>query len=262
MRWRMYLQLKEEVFFVGNDLVTLDSGATSQAAQGLNDLDVDGVEDAADLLEEIGAAAPVQLSPTALEDIALVRKVQNGDIAAFESLFHKYKAVIYRTALAITRDAGVAEEVLQDCFYRTYINIQRIHGDMPLAPWLHRVTINLSCNALKKRRYWVEPLENLREKLFSDPYHSPEHVFEQQELQGTMRDVINELPLKHRVVIVLHYLQDFSLPEIAEILNCPVGTVKSRLHYARKVLKTELERRELAAQQDNGSERALRPRQA
>ena len=187
-------------------------------------------------------------SPAACEDTLLVQRVQNGDMAAFETLFHKYETVIYRTALAITRDPGVAEEVLQDCFYKTFLNIQRIHGDLPLSPWLHRVAVNLSCNALKKRRVWLEPLENLAERLFSDPHHSPEYVAEQSELQTVIRDLINGLPLKHRVVVVLHYVQDFSLPEIAYILNCPVGTVKSRLHYARKVLKTELESHYLAGQ--------------
>lgn len=197
-------------------------------------------------------AAPAGLAPLAApvpnDDMLLVQRVQAGDMAAFEALFHKYKAVIYRTALAITRDPGLAEEVLQDCFYKTYVNIQRIHGDTPLSPWLHRVAVNLSCNALKRRRFWLEPLETLAERLFSDPHHSPEHVVERSELQGVIRDLINNLPLKHRVVVVLHYLQDFSLPEIAYILNCPVGTVKSRLHYARKVLKIELEARYLAEQ--------------
>ena len=111
-------------------------------------------------------------SPAACEDTLLVQRVQNGDMAAFETLFHKYETVIYRTALAITRDPGVAEEVLQDCFYKTFLNIQRIHGDLPLSPWLHRVAVNLSCNALKKRRVWLEPLENLAERLFSDPHRA------------------------------------------------------------------------------------------
>ena len=191
-------------------------------------------------------AAP--LSAQAVEDSALVARVQTGDMAAFEELFHKYKGVIYRTALAITRDAGVAEEVLQDCFYKTYSNIHRIQPDVPLSPWLHRVAVNLSCNALKRRRNWLEPLENIAERLFADPQHSPEQLCEQNELQGTIRDIVNDLPLKHRVVVVLHYLQDLSLPEIAAILECPVGTVKSRLHYARKVLKLEIEARYLTEQ--------------
>jgi RNA polymerase sigma-70 factor (ECF subfamily) len=188
------------------------------------------------------------LSAQAQADGALVRRVQNGDMAAFEELFNKYKGVIYRTALAITRDPGIAEEVLQDCFYKAYINIDRIQPDLPLTPWLHRVAVNLSCNALKRRRHWLEPIENLAERLFADPHHSPENLLELSELQGTLRDIVNLLPLKHRVVVVLHYLQELSLPEIAAILECPVGTVKSRLHYARKVLKLEMEARYLAEQ--------------
>ena len=175
------------------------------------------------------------------DDTELVRRIQHGDMDAFEALFYKYQSAIYRTAMAITHDAGAAEEVLQDCFYKTYLNIIKITGEGSLSPWLHRVAVNLSCNALKKRRVWLEPIENVAEHFFTDPRHSPEIVAERTELQGTMRDVINTLSLKHRIVVILHYLQDFSLPEIAYILDLPVGTVKSRLHHARRELRDRLE---------------------
>jgi RNA polymerase sigma-70 factor (ECF subfamily) len=175
------------------------------------------------------------------EDTLLVRRLQQGDMAAFEAIFRKYQTQIYRTALAITRDPGAAEEVLQDCFYKTYINIGHITGDGSLSPWLHRIAVNLSCNVLKRRRVHVEPIDEVAEAFYtSDPHHSPEAAAERAELQQKMREAINSLPLKHRVVITLHYLQDFSLPEIAYILDLPVGTVKSRLHHARKALKEQL----------------------
>jgi RNA polymerase sigma-70 factor, ECF subfamily len=175
-------------------------------------------------------------------DTDLVCRIQRGDMAAFEALFFKYQGQIYRTALAITRDPGSAEEVLQDCFYKTYLNIMNITGDGSLSPWLHRVGVNLSCNAIKKKRMHTEPIDDVSEGHFaSDPRHSPEAQVERAELQGTMRAAINALPLKHRLVVTLHYLQDFSLPEIAYILDLPVGTVKSRLHHARKSLRYTLE---------------------
>src|SRR6266568_1645535 len=175
-------------------------------------------------------------------DTELVHRIQRGDMDAFESLFFKYQGQIYRTALAITRDPGAAEEVLQDCFYKTYLNIMNITGDGSLSPWLHRVAVNLSCNAIKRRRVHLEPIDDVAEGHFtSHPHQSPEAQAERAELQGTMREAINALPLKHRLVITLHYLQDFSLPEIAYILDLPVGTVKSRLHHARKSLRTRLE---------------------
>jgi RNA polymerase sigma-70 factor (ECF subfamily) len=176
------------------------------------------------------------------EDTKLVGRVQSGDMAAFEAIFSKYQGQIYRTAFAITRDAGAAEEVLQDCFYKTYTNIQTITGDGSLSPWLHRVAVNLSCNAIKKRKVRLEPLDEIAEVHFtSDPHQSPEAVYERAELRVKMRDAINSLPLKHRIVVTLHYLQDFSLPEIAFILDLPVGTVKSRLHHARKSLRDQLQ---------------------
>jgi len=181
-------------------------------------------------------------SEPAHPDTDLVHRIQRGDMAAFESLFFKYQGQIYRTGLAITRDPGAAEEVLQDCFYKTYLNIMNITGDGSLSPWLHRVAVNLSCNAIKRRRVHLEPIDDVAEGHFtSDPHQSPEAQAERAELQGTMREAINALPLKHRLVITLHYLQDFSLPEIAYILDLPVGTVKSRLHHARKALRARLE---------------------
>lgn len=181
------------------------------------------------------------------EDTELVRRIQRGDMAAFEVLFLKYQGPIYRTALAVTRDPGAAEEVLQDCFYKTYLNIMNITGEGSLSPWLHRVAVNLSCNALKKRRVRFEALDDVAENMItSDPHQSPESVVEQAELRGKMRDAINALPVKHRVVVALHYLQDFSLPEVAYILDLPVGTVKSRLHHARKSLRDRLGAQELS----------------
>ena len=175
------------------------------------------------------------------EDTTLVRRIQTGDMAAFESLFFKYQGQIYRTGLAITRDPGAAEEVLQDCFYKTYLNIMNITGEGSLAPWLHRVAVNLSCNAIKKRRVRLENIDDVAESFtMSDPRQSPEAIVERAELQTRMREAINSLPLKHRLVVTLHYLQDFSLPEIAFILELPVGTVKSRLHHARKTLRDKL----------------------
>jgi RNA polymerase sigma-70 factor (ECF subfamily) len=193
-------------------------------------------------LEEIDLE-PLLTPPSTVQhdDTELVRRIQTGDMAAFEALFHKYQNAIYRTALAITRDPGAAEEVLQDCFYKTYLNITRITGEGSLSPWLHRVAVNLSCNAIKKKRVWLEPIESITEHFFSDPRHSPENLAERAELEGTMREVINTLSLKHRIVVILHYLQDFSLPEIAYILDLPVGTIKSRLHHARNELREKLQ---------------------
>jgi RNA polymerase sigma-70 factor (ECF subfamily) len=180
-------------------------------------------------------------------DKELIARIQADDLAAFECLFHKYQNQIYRAALGITGDHGMAEEILQDCFLKAYRHIDHLHGDYSLLPWLYRIAVNLSYDCLRRHRRhsWLAPLENFANYLIGadNPLAtSPEKQVEQEELQALVRAGIADLSVKHRVVIVLHYLQDFSLEEIAYILDCPVGTVKSRLHYARKVLQHRFEK--------------------
>ncbi len=175
------------------------------------------------------------------EDAALVTAVAQGDMQALEALFTKYQASVYQTAFGVTRDVQVAEEVLQDTFFRLYRYADRINGELPLAPWLYRVTINLCYNRLKGLRAWTDSFHELAERLFA-PYHqSPERAAEQNELQALLQTALTDLEPKHRAVLVLRYLHEYSVAEIAEIMGLPEGTVKSRLFHARKVLKQRLE---------------------
>jgi RNA polymerase sigma-70 factor (ECF subfamily) len=149
---------------------------------------------------------------------------------------------VYRTALAITRDREAAEDILQDCFLKVYVHIDRLDGSLPLSPWLHRVAVNLSYNWVDRRRRWLKPLEDVIDCLVASPCSLPEFALERGELQHVVQKAIASLSFEHRAVIVLFYLNGFSLNEIAYILDCPVGTVKSRLHYARRNLRRKLER--------------------
>jgi len=176
------------------------------------------------------------------EDGRLISQIRQGNILALKTLYEKYKNQVYRTALAITRDREAAEDILQDCFLKVYTHIDKLDGSLPLSPWLYRVTVNLSYNWAAKRRRWLQPLEEVIDHLVVLPRTLPESVLERGELQRVVQNAIASLSFEHRVVIVLFYLNGFSLNEIAYILDCPVGTVKSRLHYARRNLRRKLER--------------------
>jgi RNA polymerase sigma-70 factor (ECF subfamily) len=181
------------------------------------------------------------------EDGRLISQIRQGNILALKVLYEKYKVQVYHTALAITHDREAAEDILQDCFLRVYTYIDRLDGSLPLSPWLHRVAINLSYNWLNKRRRWLQPLEDVIDHLVAGPRTLPESALERGELQRVIQKAIASLSFEHRVVIVLFYLNSFSLNEIAYVLDCPVGTVKSRLHYARRNLRRKLEKdRQLA----------------
>jgi len=174
------------------------------------------------------------------EDAELVLRICSGDLDAFETLYLKYKRQLYQAALAITGDHGAAEEILQDCFVRAYAAMGKVDTSVSLSPWLHRIVVNLSYNWTNQHRQWPLALDAVMDRLMAGPSASPELIAEGSELREIVREAVAALGFKQRVVIVLFYLQGFSLPEIANILNCPVGTVKSRLHYACKALRKKL----------------------
>ena len=174
------------------------------------------------------------------EDSELVPRIQQGDLAAFEALYEKYKGLVYRTALAITRDRSAAEDILQECFVRVYAHIDRVDIDRPLSPWIHRIAVNLSYNWVKKRKRWFPALGEVIEQFIGGHSDSPEHVLEREELQHIVQEAVQSLSFAQRVVIILFHLNGFSLEEVAYILDCPVGTVKSRLYYGRQNLRHKL----------------------
>jgi RNA polymerase sigma-70 factor (ECF subfamily) len=173
-------------------------------------------------------------------DRDLICRLQHDDLEALGTLFERYRDRVYRTALAIVRDSAVAEDILQDCFLKVYANAQRIDTDRPLAPWLYRVTVNLSYTWLSRGSNRRTPLDHVIDRLVSPMKQAPDQLTEQTELRQNVRKAIGDLSLDQRVVIVLYYLNNLSLHDIAEILDLPVGTVKSRLYYARENLRGKL----------------------
>jgi RNA polymerase sigma-70 factor (ECF subfamily) len=184
-----------------------------------------------------------QSNDSCTEDAVLLTAVHCGDMRALEALFHKYQTKIYQTALGVTRDPHMAEEVLQDTFFRLYRHAGRLDASQPLGPWLHRVTINLCYTRLKRWRLWTDSFHSLADRFFSPLSQSPERTAENNELQVLLQAALEQLDPKHRAVLILYYLHDYSLTEIANIVDVPVGTVKSRLFHARKLLKHQLEAR-------------------
>jgi RNA polymerase sigma-70 factor (ECF subfamily) len=178
-----------------------------------------------------------ELTPS---DRELIERLQQADLDALGLLFERYRHRVFRTALVIVRDPAVAEDILQDCFLRVYANAHRIDLDRPLAPWLYRVTVNLSYTRVSRNRNHRASLDNVIDRLTSPMRQAPDRLAEQTELRQNVRKAIGALSIDQRVVIVLYYLNNLSLQDIAEILDLPVGTVKSRLYYARENLRSQL----------------------
>lgn len=179
-----------------------------------------------------------------LTDRELVLQLQNGELAALGDLFDRHQRLVFRTAVGITGDEQVAADLLQDVFLRMHRFARHIDPDRPLEPWLYRTTANLTYTWLKRRKRWLRPLEDVAEWLVGSSKQSPAYVAETDEEWRDIKKAIASLSLQQRVVVVLYYINDLSLQEISEILDIPVGTIKSRLFYGRQALKKYLEKGE------------------
>jgi RNA polymerase sigma-70 factor (ECF subfamily) len=179
-------------------------------------------------------------------DQQLILDLQRGSLDARGGLYDRYRIMVYRTALAITGDREAASDLLQDVFLRLHRFADRIDGQRPIEPWLYRMTANLSYTWVKRNHRWISPLEDLADWLAGNGKNSPYEMVEKHDEWHQVQQAVSALPLPQRVVVVLYYLNDLSLQEISEILDVPVGTVKSRLHYGREALKKNLGLRGLA----------------
>lgn len=172
-------------------------------------------------------------------DQELILELQTGSLEALGEIYDKYQKMVYRTALVITGDPESASDLLQDVFLRLHRFSSHIDATRPLEPWLYRMTANLSYTWVKKNRRWLPSIEDVSEWLAGNNVDAP-HPSERFDEWQQVQQAVSALPLPQRIVVVLYYVDDLSLQEISEILDVPVGTVKSRLHYGREVLKRHL----------------------
>ncbi|MFN8423678.1 MAG: RNA polymerase sigma factor [Anaerolineae bacterium] len=185
---------------------------------------------------ERGASTP------ALDDVGdavLVERVRGGETAAFAGLYARHHVALYRTALAMTGHPSRAEELVQDTFLRAYRHLGQVvlAPDASLRPWLHRILVHLIYDDSARRAHPSQPIESMDERLPVPNQASVERRIEARELRRAVSGAIERLPVRHREVVVLFYLDDLDVGEIADMLGVPPGTVKSRLFYGRARLR-------------------------
>lgn len=173
-------------------------------------------------------------------DRELVYAARDGDMQAFDALFYRYKDGIFRLGLAITKDPSHAEEIVVDTFTRAHRALARLEPEGSLRPWLYRVAINLSYNRRPRKGIVLSTIEDVTEEVMESGDRSPSSLAELAETRRNVLAAIETLGPKHKIVVVLHYLNGLNLAEIAQVVDCPVGTVKSRLHYALRRLRVHL----------------------
>src|SRR5438132_9283524 len=179
-------------------------------------------------------------SGDARSDRDSVYAARDGGTEAFDAPFYRYRDGSFRLGLAITKDPSAADEIVIDTFARAHRALARLEPDDSLRPWLYRVAVNLSYNRRPRKNVVLSSLDDVVDETIANEDGSPSTLAELAELRRLVLQSVDALGPKHRIVVVLHYLNGLNLTEIAEVVDCPIGTVKSRLHYALPRLSTHL----------------------
>ena len=191
------------------------------------------------------ADAPPSNAP---EDAALVRRAQAGDLEAFDTLVRRYQERIYGVIYHMTAHHEDAADLAQEAFVRAYRALPGFKQDSSFFTWLYRIAVNLTLNFLKQRRPRGQmSLDDLDQQAENDPNlvalvsdKTPRRDATLRELQERLNAALLKLSEPHRMVVTLHDIQGLRHEQIAEIMKCNVGTVRSRLHYARQQLQAYL----------------------
>jgi len=183
------------------------------------------------------------------DDIALVRRCQKGDALAFELLVIKYRSKVFSMIYGMVQNEQDAWDLAQEGFVKAWRSIHRFKGQASFYTWLYRIVTNVAIDSLRRKGFkktaefddeiaatQVEP----GSKTMPRPDPMPHHGLEREEIRQRIEHAINKLSPEHRAVIVMKEIEELQYNEIAEALGCSIGTVMSRLFYARKKLQTLL----------------------
>ena len=167
-----------------------------------------------------------------------IRLAGNGDHEAFRNIVQTYEKRVLAVAYRITGNEDDAKDVAQEVFIRLYRFLSKFNPKKCFFTWLYRITVNAGYDCLKKRnRYQAMPLEKM-ETVMKPQTMNPES---ESDIRGILYELTNILSTAQKTALILRDFEGFSCQEIAKIMDCPEGTVRSHLHYARKRLKEIIE---------------------
>jgi RNA polymerase sigma-70 factor (ECF subfamily) len=180
-------------------------------------------------------------------DLELVRRVQRGERGAFDLLVLRYQHKVVKLVARLLRDPAEAEDVAQEAFVKAYRAIGSFRGDSAFYTWLYRIAVNTARNTMASRQrrpldYEADLSESEQSVVESRMRHgdTPEAAALSEEIHTTVNGAIEALPEDLRTAIILREVEGLSYEEIAEAMDCPVGTVRSRIFRAREAIDRSL----------------------
>jgi RNA polymerase sigma-70 factor (ECF subfamily) len=198
---------------------------------------------------ELEAPEPSLVAETgSAEDLDLVQRAQQGDLSAYDELVRRYQERIYATVYHMTANHEDAGDLAQETFIKAYQALKSFKGDSSFYTWVYRIAVNKTINFLKQKKNKTHlSLNDLDFNAEHDPDmvalvsdRTPRRDANLAELQEKLNAAMLKLSEVHRLVVTLHDIQGLSHEEIGKIMDCNVGTVRSRLFYARQQLQAYL----------------------
>ncbi|EOC99854.1 RNA polymerase sigma factor [Caldisalinibacter kiritimatiensis] len=178
------------------------------------------------------------------KEYKLIKKCKKGDINAFQELIKKYDKTAYNIALKMLKNPEDAMDMSQEALIKIYKSIKTFNYKASFSTWLYRIVVNTCLDFLRKKKEKVYSLDNPIKvedneinREVKDESNTPENILDKQITKELIHQCINELDDIYKTVIILRDIQGFSYEEIGNILDCSLGTVKSRISRARKKLK-------------------------
>jgi len=179
------------------------------------------------------------------DEAGLLRRAKEGDHQAFGQLVEPCLDQAYRLALRIVGDCGEAEDALQDALYNAWRALPRFRGESRFLTWLYRIVWRVSVDRLRKAKALpvdADLLDAAQAQGDDAGWYDPERSLEGAETRREVEQALGRLPVAYRTALTLYYIEGLPVREVAQVLEVPVGTVKTHLHRARLALKKELDR--------------------
>lgn len=179
-----------------------------------------------------------------MDELEAIHRLKRGDISGLALLVRRYQVQAVRTAYLITQERNLAEDVVQTAFIQVYRQIDGFDTKRPFAPWFMRSVVNAAVQATRKQHRQISLDSSPFEDGLPDPAPSPESAVESAEFEQVVWQALQKLSPEQRAAVVLRYYLGFSESEMSDKLDCAPGTVKWRLHSARKQLRILLRTQE------------------
>lgn len=174
-----------------------------------------------------------------MDEKELIKKIQSGDMNAFTKIFEIYKDQALKYSYLIIGNKFTSEDIVQETFIKCYLNAKKLKNIELFKPWFFKILTRTAWKYVDKEKRTL-PMENIFEKADNESINESINVYMKNQEAETLHAEIENLDLKQKTVIVLFYFNGLSIKEIAKIMGCFEGTVKSRLNSARKKLKLSL----------------------